>query len=221
MQEIIYGNPSHRDQCPFYVTPDNPLTAEPSVHQCVTCVSRQSARLAEHYDDLRQIAFVAILENTPKYDPHHPSGASFITFIKAKVCTRLWQERRKLLRDMRETPYCHLDDDPHEENDPNTLVAGLTAEACMVENMADHVIQKIEVEFLRKALPDLLDKLTEKEKRVIQMKFFEESDGVRIAQALNISEARVSQLTRTALTKLGKAYITALDTEQGNPYQHI
>lgn len=221
MQAIFYGNPNHRGQCPFYVTPENALTAEPSIHQCVTCASRNSARLSQHYDDLRQIAFLTILEETPNYDPHHPSGASFITFMKAKVCTRLWQERRKLIREMRETPYCHLDEDPHEDKDANPLVAKLTAEACIVENMADHVIQKIEVEFLRNVLPDLRDKLTKKENRVIEMKFFEEMSGVQIAQALGFSEGRVTQLTQRALVKLGKAYITALDTQQGNPYQHI
>ena len=221
MQEIIYGNPRHRDRCPFYVTPENALSAEPSIHQCVTCVTRNSSRLSQHYDDLRQIAFLAILENTPKYDQEHTSGANFITFIKAKVCTRLWKERRQLIKEMRETPYCHLDDDPHEVNDPNPLVARLTAEACIVENMADHVIQQIEAEFLRKALPDLLDKLTKKEQRIIQMKFFEEQSGVNIAQELGISEGRVSQLTQRALAKMGKAYILALDTEKGNPYRHV
>ena len=172
---------------------------------------------------MQQIAFMTIVDNTPKYDPHHASGASFITFIKAKVCTRLWKEREKLVREFRELPCWHHEDEEQDEdnNDSNPLVTRLMEKACSVENMADEIIQKIEVEFLRKALPDFLEKLTDKEKSVIEMKFFKEYRGTQIAQLLDISEGRVTQLTQRALEKLGKAYIAALNTEQDNPYHKI
>ena len=95
----------------------------------------------------------------------------------------------------------------------------MITQACAVEDMADSVIQQIEVDFLRKCLPKLIEKLTEKEKRVIQMKFFKEHTGVQIAKELNISEGRVTQLTQKALAKLGKAYLTTLKCKQGNPYR--
>ncbi len=43
----------------------------------------------------------------------------------------------------------------------------------------------------------------------------------RDRQELNISEGRVTQLTHNALAKLGKAYLTILDTKRGNPYRQI
>lgn len=211
--KTIYGNPSHRERCPFNIVPNDPLSAETSIDQCVSCVCRNNAYLKSHYEDLRQIAFLTILEETPNYDPKHPSGASFITFIKAKVCIRLWREQRKLLQ---EIPYPFQE---CSEDKKNPLEAELITQACAIEDMADSVIQQIEIEFLRKCLPKLLERLTEKEKRVIQMKFFKEHTGMHIAQELNISEGRVTQLTQSALVKLGKAYLTELKCKQGNAYK--
>ena len=210
--------PNNRGQCPFYVIPDDPLSAKASVHQCVSCAVQNNAQMLSHNEDLRQIAFLTIIEETPKYDPDHPSGASYTTFIKAKVCTRLWQERTKILR---EIPYSHqecYDQDSDDTNNP--LVMGLFAQACVIENMADNVIQKIEVEFLRNNLPNLMNKLSENERQVIQMKFFDACKGKQIAEKLNVTEGYVTRLTQSALAKLGKAYLNALDTENGNPYRN-
>ena len=212
--KTIYGNPTHRERCPFNIVPNEPLSAEKSIDQCVSCVCRKNAYLKSHYEDLRQIAFLTILEETPNYDPDHPSGASFITFIKAKVCISLWREQRKLLQ---ETPFPYQE---CSEDDPkNPLEAELITQACAVEDMADSVIQQIEVDFLRKCFPKLIEKLTEKEKRVIQMKFFRKHTGVQIAQELNISEGRVTQIKQSALEKLSKAYLTELKCKQGNAYK--
>ena len=212
-----YGNPSQRDQCPFNIVPNEPFSAETSIDQCVSCVCRNNTYLKNYNEDLKQIAFLTIIEETPNYNPNHPSGASFITFIKAKVCIRLWREQRKLLK---EIPYSHQENsENNNKNMKNPLETSLIAQACAIENIADNVIQKIEVEFLQKCLPKLLEKLTKNEKRIIQMKFFETHTGVHIAQELNISQGRVSQLTQSALAKLGKAYLNTLNTKQGNPYR--
>lgn len=210
----IHGNPAQRERCPFNIVPNEPLSAKTSIDQCVSCVCRNNAYLKSHYEDLCQTAFLTILEETPNYDPNHPSGASFITFIKAKVCIRLWREQRKL---MREIPYPNQE--CAEDNPNNPLEAELITQACDIENMADSVIHQIEVNYLRKCLPKLIERLTENEKRVIQMKFFKEHTGVQIAQKLNLSEGRVTQLTQNALAKLGKAYLTALKSKQGNAYK--
>lgn len=210
--------PHNRGSCPFYVIPTDPLSAEPSINKCISCACGSNTHLRSQNEDLRQIAYLTILEETPNYDPDHPSGATYTTFIKAKVCTRLWKEKRKLLR---EIPYSHqecLQDENENENNP--LVDGLIAQACAVENMADDVIQQIEAEFLRKHLPKLLDKLSKQEKRVIEMKFFEHAKGVEIAQTLNLSEGYVAKLTKRGLAKLGKAYLTIIETTKGNPYRH-
>lgn len=210
--------PHNRGQCAFYVIPNEPLSAETSINKCVKCACGNNSQMVSLNDDLKQIAFLTILEETPHYNPDHPSGASYTTFIKAKVCTRLWKEKTKILR---ETPYSHQECDGYDEDHQNNpLTEGLIRQACVIENMADNVIQQIEVEFLRKRLPKLLDKLTQNERRVIEMKFFEECRGVDVAEKIGISEGRVTQLTQSALAKLGKAYLAALDTEQGNPYHN-
>ena len=209
--------PYNRGKCPFYVTPDNPLSAKLSIDHCVNCVKSGKAQLESLIEDLRQIAFLTIIEETPKYDPDHHSGASYITFIKARVCTRLWSERQKVLRQI---PFSHqesLNDTSPCEHNP--LMESLAAEACAIENVADTVIQQIELETLQRYLPKLLETLTQKERSVIEMKFFKEFSGVEIADILGVSEGRVSQLTKSALEKLGKAYLSALDKARGNPYQ--
>lgn len=212
-----YGNPSKRHLCPFDIVPNEPLSAETSIDHCVTCVCRNDAHLLSHSEDLRQIAFLTILEETPNYDPEHKSGASFITFIKSKVCIRLWREQRKL---MQEIPFSHQERcEDNNESNKNPLKEALITQVCAIENIADNVIQQIEVEFLRKSLPKLLENLTEKERRVIEMKFVKEYHGTQIAQELNISEGRVTQLKQSALVKLGKAYLALLNTHQGNPYR--
>ena len=58
-----------------------------------------------------------------------------------------------------------------------------------------------------------------KERNVIEMKFFQEFNGVELAEILEVSEGRVSQLTKSALKKLGKAYLGALERVRGNPYR--
>ena len=207
--------PHNRGKCPFYVTPDNPFSAKSSIDHCVNCVKSDKAHLESSIEDLRQIAFLTIIEETPKYDPDHPSGASYITFIKARVCTRLWSERQKVLR---QTPFSHQEVADDTECESNPLIDNLDAQACAIENVADTVIQQIELETLQRYLPKLLETLTQKERSVIEMKFFKEFSGVEIADILEVSEGRVSQLTKSALEKLGKAYLGALEKAKGNPY---
>ena len=210
--------PHNRGKCPFYVVPENPLSAESSIDQCTNCAISNKAQLQSFKEDLRQFAFLVVLEETPKYDPDHPSGASYITFIKARVCTRLYSERNKLLR---QVPFEHqeeTDDDAGCEHNP--LMDNLTAQAHAIEDVAESVTQQIEIETLRKHLPKLMDRLTHKERSVIEMKFFQEFSGMEIAEILEVSEGRVSQITKSALEKLGKAYLTALETVRGNPYRN-
>lgn len=145
-------------KCPFYVLQDNPLSAEGSVNQCVRCVTGGHARLEGMSEDFRQLAFLTILEEDPKYDPAHSSGASFITFIKSPVCSRLWAARRKELKYLP----CPQDEEQDDTEDfaPNPLMDCLVADACTCESMEDSVIRQMEVAQLRKHLPPSGDKST-------------------------------------------------------------
>ena len=91
-------HPGNRGQCPFYVDALNPLTADASIYQCVACATQGDACLQARRDDFRQLAYLTILEEIPNYDPAHPSQASFITFIKSRVCSTLWSQRRQELK---------------------------------------------------------------------------------------------------------------------------
>ena len=198
--------------CPFYILPDNPLTAETSVNHCSRCATRGHDRFQGLRDDFRQLAYLTILEEEPKYNPEHASGASFITFIKARVCYRLWSERRK------EAKYLPFSEDEASETDgctPNPLVSALIAGACASESIEDEVCEKIEVEQLRSLLPRMHAVLSEKERQVIGLKFFKDSSGRDIARQLSVSEGRVSQLTKSALSKLKKA----LSKLQAEPFE--
>ncbi len=152
----------------------------------------------------------------------HPSGASLTTFIKARVCTRLWTERRKELAYL---PFLYTKEhgcadcrDCENACGKNPLAKELNRQAFSQESMEDKVVDGIEVENLRKYLPHLMENLTEKEKQLIEMKFFDEQKGATIANTLGISQGRVSQLTKSALAKVGKAYFRILGATTRNPY---
>ena len=195
--------PNASEKCPFYVLPDNPLSAETSVNQCVQCVTCGNARLQGIRDDFRQLAYLTIMEEEPNYDPDHPSGASFITFIKSRVCYRLWSERRK---ETKYTPYSHDELTDADCCSLNPLVSSLIAGACASESIEDEVCMKIEVEQLRAFLPQMLDVLSKKERQVVTLKFYKDCSGREISRQLQVSEGRISQLMKSALSKLRKAH---------------
>lgn len=100
-------NPQNSAQCPFYIKPESPLSAEESIKRCVACATFRDQRLQSIKEDLRQIAYETILKAAPTYDPAHESGASFTTFIRSQVCGQLWDEGKKHLQS---TPFLSLDD---------------------------------------------------------------------------------------------------------------
>ena len=60
--------PHHSEKCPFHITPNQPLTAEKSITRCVECVTCGNQRLQGMKADLHQIAYLTILECSPKYN---------------------------------------------------------------------------------------------------------------------------------------------------------
>ena len=208
-------SPKERGNCPFHILPNDPLSAEASVRRCVDSITANNERLQQLKQDFFQSAYLTLLESLPEYDPNHPSGASLTTFIKARVCTRLWTERSN---ELVYVPYPYTEDTSCAECVQNPLVEELNRQACEKEPMEDQVIWKLQIEKLREYMPLLLNRLSEKERRVIELKFFEEQKGVEIAKTLGISEGRVSQLSQTALKKVGKAYFMLISTIHRNPH---
>ena len=197
--------PHYAKNCPFHIKPNQPLSAAESVVRCVECVARGCDPLKRSKPDLHQLAYLTILENSPKYDPKHKSGASLGTFIRARVCAKLWNERDKVRKAI---PYSALEGETGEQDQKvNRLIDGLVAEALLHDGVEDTVVWGIDLENFKKVLPQLLPCLSQKEQAVVDMKFYQGLKAVEIAKRLGLSEGRISQLSRTALAKLGKAYL--------------
>ncbi len=181
--------PHYSQKCPFHIIKDQPLSAKKSVAQCVDCVSCGNQRLQHMKPDLHQLAYLTILENSPKYNPKHQSGASFTTFIKSHVCGKLWAEKKKQLKSI---PVPSLDSDYIESQH---------------QRIDDVVAWQVDLNRFKAALPQLIKCLPEKQASVLKLKFFEGFKAVEIAKRLGISEGRVSQLSRLALTKMKRLYL--------------
>ena len=195
-------NPHNPEKCPFYIESTSPLTAEESIARCVMCVTRGNQRLQSLKKDLHQTAYLTILEQMSEYDQDHRSGASFITFIRSKVCGKLWTEKAEHLKSIPFPVHEGRGDTQPLANNP--LVDALVAEACQGESADDRATRRVEVKQFKKLLPQLLGRLSERERLVLKLKFFKAKKSVEIAKILDVSEARVSQLIRTTLAKLRK-----------------
>ena len=122
------------------------------------------------------------------------------------MCAKLWNERDKALKAV---PYSALEEDKGTQK-INRLIDGLVAEALLRDGVEDTVVWEVDVENFKAVLPRLLSCLSQKERAVVEMKFYEELRAVEIADRLGLSEGRVSQLSRKALAKLGKAYLSGI-----------
>ncbi len=198
-------NPRNPEKCPFYIQPTALSTAEKSIDRCVTCVAGGNQQLQSLKEDLRQTALLTICEQTPKYDPDHEKGASFSTFIRSRVCGKLWSERTKYLKFIPFSTYEDTENAQSLANNP--LVDEMVADACQCEGVDERATRCVEVEQFKQQLPQFLERLSERERLILKLKFFERKTGVGIAKILDVSEARVSQLIKTTLAKLKKIYL--------------
>lgn len=200
--------PHYSKKCPFHILPHQPLSAKKSITRCVNCVSCNDQRLQGMKADLHQIAHLTVSENLPKYDPEHPTGASLSTFIRSRVCATLWNKSEELLQSI---PFPTVEEaqDPQQFT-ANLLADGLTAEACQREDIDETVAFDGDLERFKTLLPKLLSRLSEKERTVLKLKFFEGLKSVEIAEALGVTKGRVNQLSRAALTKLEKLYLSGI-----------
>ena len=203
-----YSHPGNRGKCPFYVDPNDILTAEASIGHCVRCATRGDACLQARQEDFRQLAYLTILEDSPKYDPEHPSQASFITFIKACVCTKLWAQRKQELQYLT-FPLVDVSMSATDADSIpgfNSLTVALYNAACESESMEDSVIEEIHIQQFRQRLPLMLKRLTPKERKAVRLKYFQDYKGEAIGEAIGVSKGRVSQILKSALSKLKTAY---------------
>lgn len=205
--------PKYNGKCHFAVVQGDALSAESSVKRCVRCAIGHGSRLKRFKEDFYQLAMLTILEEMPKYDAEHVSGASFVTFIKSRVCSSLWRARKQELRYL---PFSH-EEVPVEDDAPrqaNLLVDALTDQACSAEGVETEVIERVMKEQLIAILREKLETLPEPEHRVLQLKFWGNLKGIEVAREMDISEGRVSQLTSSAIERLKTGILRELEEKQ-------
>jgi len=66
----------------------------------------------------------------------------------------------------------------------------------------EHPEEYVEIEELKKILGEAIDKLPEKEKKVVSLYYYEELTLKEISAIMNVSESRISQLHTKAILKL-------------------
>ena len=207
-------NPNNSKKCFFHIDPTSVLTADESIVQCVRCITQGNQHLQSLKADFHQTAYEAILDAKSEYNPADQSGASLTTFVRNRVCGALWNARRKALKAGMPFPMT----EEARDTEPlvnNPLVDTLVADACQRDGVDEQVIRCVEVEQFERLLPQLLAGLSEKERRVLKLRFFEGLKGVEIAEVLGVTKGRVSQLIHTSLIKLKKAYLNA-SQQRGN-----
>lgn len=200
--------PSFKHSGVFHPNNENIKRLLPDLNRCANCTAYVSPKLPSLRDDLLQIASITLLEKGPTFNPKHESRASFGTFIRPRICASLTNARRKELvhqgrerlesmgvSDTRNTADTEVDTDMafmSNVPDPTT------------ESFVDALVWDISVTNFERALPQLLNELTPRERQVFIF-IREDMRNADIAEALHLSRGRVSQLTNQVETKLKHA----------------
>ncbi len=176
----------------------------PDVHRCADCIARASPQRWDIQEDLQQTAVLVLIEKGPRFNPTHPSRASFGTFIRPRICGTLMDAKsRELTRSSRESSNFE-----EEWNLPETTVPKINRDISSLWNTQEPYAE-FEDELVRDisfqdALPELLKTLTPREREVFTC-LRDDQRNCEIAEALNLTESRVSQLVTQVTQKLRKA----------------
>ena len=173
----------------------------PDLNQCAGCIARASPKCSEMREDLQQIAAIVLIEKGPKFNPTHPSGASFGTFIRPQICGTLMNAKRSELthrhRELRSfNGVWDPDEDPRAEVKQD--LGRLRKVPAHYTEFEEALVRNISFEA---ALPKLLKTLTPREREVFAC-LREDQRNCEIAEVLNLSESRVSQLVTQVTQKL-------------------
>jgi RNA polymerase sigma-B factor len=192
-------------------------------------------------DDLRQVAFLAIVRAVERFDPDY--GIEFSTFASRTIegeLKRYFRDRTWSVRPPRRAQELHLEvrraeEDLHQRLGRSPTVVELAAE---VDESVDHVLEAMEAGVAHSAAsldqPDpgdeaatpavqrtlaqleagfnvvesrmvierLLEKLPERERLVIELRFFANLTQPEIAERIGVSQSYLSRILRKALLEL-------------------
>ena len=132
-------------------------------------------------DDVTSITFMKMNENLDRYDP---SKAAFSTWLFRIAVNAIVDHTRKSNR--------HQESEWDEFFDP--------AAPTQVEPEAQVLVAENNQELLK-----ALNKLNDREKQIVELKFFSECDSKTIAEILSMTESNVRVTLHRALAKLKKA----------------
>ena len=198
-------------KCPRYehhgiFSPDDKTIKRllPDVNWCANCIAGTSPQRPDIQEDLQQIGVIVLIEKGPQFNPIHRSGASFSTFIRPRICGTLMDAKnRELTHSNREL--CSFDgvQDPSKDLDAEVKpdIEWLQEVPDPHGDFTDELVQNIS---LAAALPKLLKILTPRERAVFTC-LRKDQQNCEIAEVLNLSESRVSQLVKQVTLKLTNA----------------
>lgn len=198
-------------RCPLYVhegvfkATDEMLTRfESDVNWCAKCTACEPPALPSFQDDLSQIARITLWKKGPAFDPNREGRASFRTYILPWICGALIRAKKKESRQYwRFLPGSGPDNSFQDRSESNgkcheeiLLTRPNTQPDC-----GDALIYEMWNADFEKALPQLLQRLTKREQQVF-ICIREDMKQVDIAERLELSKPRVSQLLKQVELKL-------------------
>lgn len=104
-------------------------------------------------------------------------------------------EFHQLIQDISVTSICSIDDPIREEETESRL-------SLLIDEKAKNPEDKVNEFFLKEMLAKAVDRLTEKERMVISLFYFDELSLSEIAEVLSLSPSRISQLHSKAILRL-------------------
>ena len=195
-------------KCPAYkhqgiFQPDNETVKSflPDLNHCATCTATAPPKRPDLHDDLLQIASLVLLEKGPRFDPTHESGAKFGSFIRPHICGALTNAKGKeLTHSNRECLDFNGRVSPSKEaaTEVNQDINWLWEVPDPDAAFEDKLIRDLS---FAAALPALLKILTPREREIFGC-IRENQRNFEIAEALELSESRVSQLVNQVTLKL-------------------
>jgi len=181
------------------------------------------------FNDLVSIGLEELVKLVKRYDPKKNDNfwgyaqkrvyGSMLDFLRSlDIVSR---GDRKLIKEIEKivsTYYDRYNNEPDDEYIANKLGVSIEKIKKIKKSMEiytvmpieeqisffDNVSKKIEEEELIEAIKKVLQKMSKKEQLVIQLYYFEELSLKEIAQILEISESRISQIHKNVIQKLRK-----------------
>jgi len=104
-------------------------------------------------------------------------------------------EFRQMVQEIAITTVCSIDDPIREEDSETRL-------SLLIDERAKNPEYKVNEFFLKETLAKAIERLTEKERTVVSLFYYEELSLSEIAEVMNLSPSRISQLHSKAILRL-------------------